>query len=68
MTIDGLKPTSLKKRDVVDISDAEAPLTLVHPEGRSFYDALRRKLGWRGRPHYGGEDDHWAEAPEPGSS
>ena len=67
VTIDGLKPVSLKKRDVVDISDAKAPLTLVYPEGRSFYDALRRKLGWRGRPHYVGDEEHWEEDPEPSS-
>lgn len=64
VTVDGLKPTSLKRRDVVDISDAKAPLTLVYPHGRSFYDALRRKLGWRGRPHYGGEKEHWEEDRE----
>ena len=65
VTIDGLKPVSLRRRDVVDISDAKAPLVLVHPEGRSFYDALRRKLGWRGRPRYGGDEEHWEEKPEP---
>ena len=64
VTIDGLKPVSLRRRDVVDISDAKAPLMLVHPEGRSFYDALRRKLGWRGRPRYG-DEEHWEEKPEP---
>jgi NAD+ kinase len=65
VTIDGLKPVSLRRRDVVDISDAKAPLMLVHPEGRSFYDALRRKLGWRGRPRYAGDEEHWEEKPEP---
>ncbi len=65
VTIDGQKPVTLKRRDVVDISDAKAPLTLVHPAGSSFYDALRRKLNWRGRPHYGGDGDHWEEQPDP---
>jgi NAD+ kinase len=50
VTVDGATPTSLEEEDVVEISDAGSPLTLVHPSGRSFFDALRTKLGWRGRP------------------
>jgi NAD+ kinase len=52
VTVDGSPPKVLGPKDVVEISDAGAPLTLVHPSGRSFFDALRTKLGWSGRPEY----------------
>ncbi len=52
VTVDGSPPRTLDRDDVVEISDAGAPLTLVHPSGRSFFDALRTKLGWSGRPEY----------------
>jgi NAD+ kinase len=50
VSVDGSVPVPLEERDVVEIGDAGAPLTLVHASGRSFYDALRAKLGWSGRP------------------
>jgi NAD+ kinase len=52
VTVDGASPRVLGRHDVVEVSDAKAPLTLVHPSGRSFFDALRTKLGWSGRPEY----------------
>jgi NAD+ kinase len=53
VTVDGLPPFALDPEDVVRLCDAGAPLNLVHVSGRSFYDLLRRKLRWRGRPAYG---------------
>jgi NAD+ kinase len=67
-TVDGRKPVRIRRGDMVDISDAEAPITLVQPLRRSFYDALRRKLGWRGRPFYGGNDNDAGERAEPSTS
>lgn len=62
VTVDGGDPVPLEERDIVEIADAGAPLTLVHPSGRSFFDALRTKLGWRGRP------EHARERPRGGPS
>ncbi len=39
------------------MSDAQAPLRVVSVSGRSYYDVLRCKLGWKGRPNYRGSDD-----------
>jgi NAD+ kinase len=60
VTVDGLVPTALERDHVVAIRDAGAPLKLVHVSGRSFYDLLRAKLGWRGRPSWARDPD---EAP-----
>jgi NAD+ kinase len=62
VTIDGAAAVPLEAGDVVEVRDAVAPLRLVQAGGRSFYDALRRKLGWRGRPHF---ERTGAEAGEP---
>ena len=51
-SIDGREGTPLMPEDVLDVANAEAPLTLVRVFGGPFYETLRRKLGWRGRPHY----------------
>ncbi|MHC5011024.1 MAG: NAD(+)/NADH kinase, partial [Planctomycetota bacterium] len=56
-TVDGQPAVDLERGDVVEISDARAPLTLVHASGRTYYDAIRRKLGWRGRPAYARVDN-----------
>ena len=67
VTVDGASSTSLGRSDRVEIEDARAPLTLVNTSGRSFYDALRQKLGWRGRPRWGvSADDAWEEQPKSG--
>jgi hypothetical protein len=34
------------------VSDAHAPLHVVSLAGRSYYDLLRERLGWKGRPEY----------------
>jgi NAD+ kinase len=52
VTVDGSPPRRMERHDVVEVSDAGAPFTLVHASGRSFFDALRTKLGWSGRPEY----------------
>lgn len=64
VTVDGMLPLTLARGECVDIQDAQAPLTLVHPSGRSFYDALRRKLGWRGRSSWHETPQHvWEDNP-----
>jgi NAD+ kinase len=55
VTVDGSPPWPIAEGDRVRIRDAHAPLTLLHVSGRSFYDALRTKLGWRGGPEYAQE-------------
>lgn len=65
MTVDGTEAQLLEPGDVVEIWDANAPLRLVHASSTSFYDALRRKLGWRGRSNWGKKgNDAWEERPQ----
>ena len=65
MTVDGTEAQLLEPGDVVEIWDAQAPLRLVNASGGSFYDALRRKLGWRGRSNWGRQKrEAWEERPE----
>lgn len=52
VTVDGSEGSALKHGDVVEVEDAHAPLHLVHVSETSFFDALRVKLGWTGRPAY----------------
>jgi len=52
VTVDGAPPVRLGDGDRVVVCDAHAPLTLVRVFGGPFYEALRTKLGWRGRPLY----------------
>ena len=54
VTVDGRPGLTLEDGDVVEVSDARSPLHLVQVSTDSFYDALRTKLGWTGRPRYGG--------------
>jgi NAD+ kinase len=66
VTVDGLPARHLDPGDIVHVEDARAPLRLVHASEHSFYDALRRKLDWRGRPAYGYDpegDDEDATRP-----
>lgn len=65
VTVDGLPARPLEPRDVVHVEDAQAPLRLVQASGRSYYDALRRKLDWRGRPAYTRTREHGAAESEP---
>lgn len=65
VTVDGARSQPFQQGDLMDIVDAKAPLTLIHPSGRSFYDALRHKLGWRGRSNYGRPaEEAWEEREE----
>lgn len=52
VSVDGAAPLRLARGDRVEIEDAHAPLCLVNASGSSYYDMLRRKLDWRGRPSY----------------
>ena len=51
-TVDGAPAMSFADSDTLVVEDAGAPLTMVRVSGGPFYEALRSKLGWRGRPHY----------------
>ena len=62
VTVDGREPRALERDETIEVVDARAPLRLVSVSGRSYYDLLRAKLGWKGRPEYRGE----APGPEPG--
>lgn len=50
VSVDGSEPHRLGCGDSVVVRDAHAPLRLVNASGSTFYDTLRRKLDWRGRP------------------
>lgn len=52
VTVDGAPPSSVGDGDRVVVQDAHSPLMLVRVFGGPFYEALRTKLGWRGRPVY----------------
>lgn len=52
VTVDGAPPVPLGDGDRVVVQDGHSPLTLVRVFGGPFYEALRTKLGWRGRPVY----------------
>jgi NAD+ kinase len=52
VTVDGRAGPTLGPGDVVEVENANSPLHLVHVSKTSFYDALRTKLGWAGRPRY----------------
>jgi NAD+ kinase len=63
VTVDGAPPVAVGDGDRVIVADARAPLTLVRVFAGPFYDTMRKKLGWRGRPRY--LDDHDDEGGEP---
>ncbi|MCB9901893.1 MAG: NAD(+)/NADH kinase [Planctomycetota bacterium] len=51
-TVDGAEAVSLGPDDAIEVAKSTSPLTLVRVFGGPFYETLRRKLGWRGRPYY----------------
>ena len=57
VVVDGREPTAVAPDDVVVVTDAKAPLRVLSVTGRTYYDVLRMKLGWKGRPNYRGLDD-----------
>jgi len=56
VTVDGRDARPLSPGETVEVSDAHAPLRVVSVSGRSYYDQLRLRLGWTGRPVYRGPD------------
>ncbi len=52
VSVDGTTAVAVARGQVVEVSDAQAPVQLLRVSRRPFYDALREKLGWRGRPTY----------------
>lgn len=62
VTVDGAAPVPLDDGDRLEVCEADSPLNLVRVFSGPFYEALRTKLGWRGRPNYRSEPP-----PEPGS-
>ena len=46
LTVDGQWSHRLGPRDVVQVSCANAPVAVLRPRDRSFYDVLRTKLHW----------------------
>jgi NAD+ kinase len=61
VTVDGRTPRALRPGETVVVTDAKLPLRVVTVSGRSYFDLLRQKLGWTGRPQYRGA----AVDPEP---
>ncbi len=51
-TVDGAPAEPFAPGDAIDVVESDSPLTLVRPFGGPFYETLRSKLGWRGRPYY----------------
>ncbi|HNY30605.1 MAG TPA: NAD(+)/NADH kinase [Fibrobacteria bacterium] len=47
---DGRNPFPLHRLDEVHIARSERPVLLLRPDGASFSDALRDKLGWSASP------------------
>jgi len=47
-TVDGRDCVEVASDDRVEVRKSEASLQLLRLEGRSFYEALRQKLNWRG--------------------
>ena len=56
VTVDGAPPLVLGDGDRVVVQDAHSPLALVRVFGGPFYEAIRTKLGWRGRPVYADDE------------
>jgi NAD+ kinase len=51
-TVDGAPAIALAPEDALEVAEAASPLLLVRVFGGPFFETLRRKLGWRGRPFY----------------
>jgi NAD+ kinase len=56
VVIDGREPRDLEPGEIVEVTDAHAPLRVVSVTGRSYFDLLREKLGWKARPEYRAPD------------
>jgi NAD+ kinase len=54
VTVDGRPARPLAPGETVEVVDAHAPLRVVSVTGHSYYDQLRARLGWTGRPEYRG--------------
>lgn len=52
VTVDGAPAVDIGAQHRIQVEDADAPVRLLRVSRRPFYDALREKLGWRGRPRY----------------
>ena len=52
VSVDGTDSVAVPRGHVVEVCDARAPIQLLRVSRRLFFDALREKLGWRGRPTY----------------
>ena len=52
VTVDGRGPVAVEAGHVVEVEDARAPLRVITVAGRSYYELLRERLGWKGRPEY----------------
>ena len=50
VTFDGQTSETLEPGDVVEVSRAAHPLTLIHPTGYSYFRILRDKLRWGSGP------------------
>lgn len=50
VTFDGQTSETLEPGDVVEVSCADLPLRLIHPQGYSYFRILRDKLRWGSGP------------------
>ncbi len=54
-TVDGGPSSALTVGCTVAVELSDAPLRMIRVCGGPFFETLRDKLGWRGRPYYRGE-------------
>ena len=54
-TVDGAPSSALTVGCTVSVEISDAPLRMIRVCGGPFFETLREKLGWRGRPYYRGE-------------
>jgi len=47
-TVDGRESISISSGDRIEVRKSAQSFTLLRLEGRSYYEALRQKLGWQG--------------------
>jgi NAD+ kinase len=47
-TVDGRDSVRIEPGDLIEVRKSEKSFHLLRLEGRSFYEALRQKLGWQG--------------------
>ena len=53
LTIDGQVYAELRPGDRITVCKAEQEFKLIRTQTRTYYEALREKLGWGGHPNYG---------------